>query len=757
MSARILSMPQGNNKEFHGIEISEHRSENLSEMANRMLTQFYCRDNETPQEAFARTAICFSAGDLDLAQRIYDAVSKGWFMFASPVLSNSILPGEKAKAMPISCFLLDIQDNLDSIIDHSTEVRWLSVKGGGIGANWSKVRSVSNKAPGPMPFLHTIDADMIAYRQGKCYLPTTLVLTDHGWVEFQDLDASMKIGQVFQNGVIKWVEPSEIVVEQHQGKMLRYTDDKDICITVTPDHSMVVYDEFDIPEKVRADELMNHSDKKIAFVDGLNATTLRSAYDGFIPVSELTLYETDYDGFVYCATVPEGRLAVRDSQKFRAIVCGNTRKGSLCAFLDISHPDIIEFINMRVPTGDINRKNLNLHHSVNITDEFMRAVERDEMWDLVDPEDKTVRDTLRARELWEMIIETRYRTGEPNIHFITESNRHLPQPLKDKGLKINSSNLCQEITLPTNEDRTAVCCLSSLNLDKFNEWKETSLVEDMITMLDNVLQFFIENAPNQLAKAKYSASRERSLGLGTMGFHSWLQKNNIAWESEDAGLQNEMIFSHIAQKAEEQTRKLALIKGEYLDGIGSGRRNAHLTAIAPNANSGMLLGVSPSIEPYNANTFTQRSRIGSYLIKNPYLADILEKYGKNNDATWSNIMLNRGSVQHLKFLSEHEKNVYKTAMELDQETLIQHAADRQKYIEQGQSVNLFFPAKMDKARLSKVHYLAWKNKLKTLYYLRTEAENRVEAVSEKVERVALTDYMETSSKKEEDDCLNCQG
>lgn len=593
-------MPQSNKKEYYGVEINEQRSDNLSDMANKMLTQFYCREEETPQEAFARTAICFSAGDLDLAQRIYDAVSKGWFMFASPVLSNSILPGEKAKAMPISCFLLDIQDNLDSIIDHSTEIRWLSVKGGGIGANWSKVRSVSNKAPGPMPFLHTIDADMIAYRQGK------------------------------------------------------------------------------------------------------------------------------------------------------------TRKGSLCAFLDISHPDIIEFTNMRVPTGDVNRKNLNLHHSINITDEFMRAVERDEMWDLIDPSDKTVRDTIRARELWEMILEVRYRTGEPNIHFITESNRHLPQPLKDKGLKINSSNLCQEITLPTNEDRTAVCCLSSLNLDKYDEWHKTTLVEDMITMLDNVLQFFIDNAPNQLQKAKYSASRERSLGLGAMGFHSWLQKNNIAWESPEAKIENEEIFSFISKKAESQTRLLGLQKGEYLDGIGTGRRNAHLTAIAPNANSGMLLGVSPSIEPYNANTFTQRSRIGSYLIKNPYLADILEKYGKNTDSIWSDIMLNRGSVQHLNFLSEHEKNVYKTAMELDQETVVEHAADRQKYIEQGQSVNLFFPAKMDKANLSRVHYIAWKKKLKTLYYLRTEAEHRVENVSSQVERVALEDYVEDKP-KQEDDCLNCQG
>jgi ribonucleoside-diphosphate reductase alpha chain len=598
MSAQILTMPV-NEDLYHGISLDEKRNELLSEMAVNMLSQFYCNEDETPQQAFARTALCFSAGDLELAQRLYDAVSKGWFMFASPVLSNSVLPGLKPKAMPISCFLLDIQDNLESIIDHSTEVRWLSVKGGGIGANWSKVRSVSNKAPGPMPFLHTIDADMIAYRQGK------------------------------------------------------------------------------------------------------------------------------------------------------------TRKGSLCAFLDISHPDILEFMHMRVPTGDVNRKNLNLHHSINIPDEFMRAVERDEMWDLIDPNDETARDTIRARELWETLLEIRFRTGEPCIHFITESNRHLPQSLKDKGLRINSSNLCQEITLPTNEDRTAVCCLSSLNLDKFDEWKDTELVEDMITMLDNVLQYFIDHAPNELSKARYSATRERSLGLGAMGFHSWLQKNNIAWESDEARLENEKIFYHIDRKAKEQTLRLGQQKGEYPDGEGTGRRNAHLTAIAPNANSGMLLGVSPSIEPYNANTYTQRSRIGSYLIKNPYLAKVLEAHGKNTEATWSSIMLNRGSVSHLKFLTDHEKNVYKTAMEIDQATVVQHAADRQKHIEQGQSVNLFFPAKTNKTELSKVHYLAWKNKLKTLYYLRTEAEHRVENVSEKVERDALQDYMEKP--KEEEDCLNCQG
>ena len=252
-------------------------------------------------------------------------------------------------------------------------------------------------------------------------------------------------------------------------------------------------------------------------------------------------------------------------------------------------------MHMRVPTGDVNRKNLNLHHSINIPDEFMRAVERDEMWDLVDPHDETVRDTVRARELWENLL--KFAIVLVSLAFISSQNPTVIylKPSKDQGLGINSSNLCQEITLPTNEERTAVCCLSSLNLDKFDEWKDSTLVEDMTTMLDNVLQFFIDHAPDTLAKARYSATRERSLGLGAMGFHSWLQKNNIAWESEEVREENKRIFAHIDDKAKSQTFKLGLQKGEYLDGEGTGRRNAHLTAIAPNANSGMLLGVSPSI------------------------------------------------------------------------------------------------------------------------------------------------------------------
>jgi hypothetical protein len=292
MSAQILPLPQTSvSNKYHGIEIEEKRNDYLSEMAVRMLTQFYCRDNETPQEAFARTALCFSAGDLDLAQRLYDAVSKGWFMFASPVLSNSVLPGEQPKAMPISCFLLDIQDNLDSIIDHSTEVRWLSVKGGGIGANWSKVRSVSNKAPGPMPFLHTIDADMIAYRQGKCYLPTTQVLTDNGWIEFERLEAGIKVAQINSKSISSWVDPIELIVEQHTGMMLRFTDNKDICITVTPDHSMVVYDEFGSEKKVRADELLQfYDDYYIATAHTLHAGTTVSMVEDYVKVSNLKRY-----------------------------------------------------------------------------------------------------------------------------------------------------------------------------------------------------------------------------------------------------------------------------------------------------------------------------------------------------------------------------------------------------------------------------------------------------------------------------------
>jgi ribonucleoside-diphosphate reductase alpha chain len=403
----------------------------------------------------------------------------------------------------------------------------------------------------------------------------------------------------------------------------------------------------------------------------------------------------------------------------------------------VSHPDIIEFLNMRIPTGDVQRKALNLHNAINITDEFMNAVMDNTEFDLRDPKDQAVKESINARKLWERILETRFRTGEPYLNFIDTANKYLPEPLKDLGLKINGSNLCNEIHLPTSEDRTAVCCLSSLNLEYYDEWKDTTIVRDLIRMLDNVLEYFIENAPDSIERAKFSASRERSIGLGAMGFHSLLQHHGVAWESETAREINRVVFSRIKSEAVAETELLAEERGSYPDGEMSGRRNSHLLAIAPNASSGVILSTSPSIEPLKANAYTHRTRAGSFLVKNKYLTRLLDAKGENNESNWSSIITNKGSVQHLPFLTEGEKSIYKTAQELDQNWVVQHAGDRQPFICQGQSVNIFFPAGADKSYVNRVHIKAWSEGLKGLYYLRTEAKSRAENVSEKVERVAL--------------------
>jgi ribonucleoside-diphosphate reductase alpha chain len=431
---------------------------------------------------------------------------------------------------------------------------------------------------------------------------------------------------------------------------------------------------------------------------------------------------------------------------------GKTRKGSYACYLDVSHPDIIEFLNIRVPTGgDTNRKCFNINNAVNLSDAFMQAVLDDADWNLIDPNNKQVKETMKARELWQRILEVRFRTGEPYFFFSDTANKHLPQALKDKGLKIHGSNLCNEIFLPTNKDRSAVCCLSSLNLEYFDEWKDTSIIEDCITFLDNVLQYFIENAPKQLHKAIYSAMQERSLGLGAMGFHSYLQRKNIAFESAIAKSVNMKIFKLIKERAVKQTEELAKTRGEYLDGIGTGRRNSHLLAIAPNANSAIILDTSPSIEPWKSNAFTHRTRAGSFLTKNKYLDKILldknlskEEY----DAIWQSIILNQGSVQHLDCLTDYQKDVFKTAFELDQMWLIEHGSDRQQFICQGQSLNLFFPSGSEKSYVNAVHIMAWKKGLKGLYYLRTNTGVVAEKVSTKIERKALKDY---------DECIACQG
>lgn len=578
--------------DYYGINIDLERDKLLSEHGAALVKEHYMVSNEkSPQEAFARASIAWSTfhgkTDLALAQRLYDASSQQWFMFASPVLSNAPrLDGVKTRGLPISCFGGYVGDHLVSLIKHTAELRWLSILGGGVGGHWGNVRAVSDIAPGPIPFIKTVDGDMLAYSQGK------------------------------------------------------------------------------------------------------------------------------------------------------------TRRGSYAAYMDISHPDIEEFIDIRTPTGDANRKCLNLNHGVNISDAFMKAAIENTVWNLVDPNDKSIRKEVQARDLWEKILETRYRTGEPYLHFIDHSNDNLNSFQRKKGLKIHGSNLCSEITLATDDERTFVCCLSSLNLDTYEEWKDTDLVSDLITMLDNVLEYFIENAPAEISKAKYSAIMERSIGLGVMGFHAYLQKNNIPFESDEARDINVKVFSNVYHKALRTTQELSKSRGEPEDIKGSGCRNAHLLAIAPNANSSIIGNTSPSIEPWSYNAFTHRTRVGSYLTINKYLKELLKKYEKDTPEIWSDIIANEGSIQHLSFLSDHDKLVFKTAVEINQEWIVQHAGERQPFICQAQSVNLFFPANVERCYVNSVHINAWKKGLKSLYYLRTRASSTVEKIFKKVERIPLSETSE---------------
>ncbi len=482
-----------------------------------------------------------------------------------------------------------------------------------------------------------------------------------------------------------------------------------------------------------------------------------------------------------------------------AFAQGVTRRASYAMYLDISHPEILEFLDIRKPTGgDINRKSLNLHNAVNIPDAFMEIIERcmkdphaDDSWHLIDPHTRKVVDTVSAKLLWQKLLELRMQTGEPYIMFIDTVNKALPKAQRDAGLRVYQSNLCSEITLPTNEDRTAVCCLSSVNLEYYDEWsKDEMFIEDLVRMLDNILEFFIQNAgkvkeeerlklrqklqeslsdanlsPEQMEavatfiegefmvsvkKAIHSAKMERSIGLGAMGFHSYLQRKGIPFESGMATSANHRMFGYLKRKAEKATVKLAQERGPAPDARGEMRRNMHLLAVAPNASSSIICGgTSPSIEPQRANAFTHKTQSGSWLVKNKYLEEVLEVHGANTEQVWQSIILNKGSVQHLDFLTQDEKDVFKTAMELDQRWIVEHASHRQEYICQSQSVNLFMPADANVLYLHNVHFMAWKKGLKTLYYMRSEAIKRADSVSIKASKAELKDT--------ENVCLSCEG
>jgi ribonucleoside-diphosphate reductase alpha chain len=450
---------------------------------------------------------------------------------------------------------------------------------------------------------------------------------------------------------------------------------------------------------------------------------------------------------------------------------GKTRRGSYAAYLNISHPDVLMFLEMRKPTGDQNQRCLNLHHGLNITNRFMEILETamvdpeaNDDWDLIDPHSSEVVDTVSAKDLWQRILEMRMQTGEPYIHFIDTSNEHMPSWLKQRGLEINQSNLCSEIILPTNKDRTAVCCLSSLNLEYYDTWsKDKQFISDVAEMLDNVLTFFIENAPSAIERAKYSAQRERSIGLGALGFHAYLQRKGTPFESVAAKSLNVRMFRHIRKKMDEANLRLAKERGEAPDAKGTGFRFSHVMAIAPNASSSIIMGnTSPSIEPWRANAYRQDTLSGAYLNKNKYLDALIKEKCENDssldyDKIWREIISNEGSCQSIKCLTDEEKELYKTSMEIDQRWVIEHAADRQQYIDQAQSLNIFFRPDANIKYLHAVHFLAWKSKLKTLYYCRSEKIGKADKISRGIERNIIKELDMTVLATSPEECLACEG
>ena len=578
----------------------------LTDFGKKTLDDRYLLPGESYQDMFARVATAF-ADDAAHAQRIYDYISKLWFMPATPVLSN----GGADRGLPISCFLNQVGDSLDDIVETWTENVWLASNGGGIGTYWGNVRSIGEK--------------------------------------------------VGQNGQTSGIIP---------------------------------------------------------FIRVMDSLTL-------------------------------------------AISQGSLRRGSAACYLDIHHPEIEEFLEIRKASGDFNRKSLNLHHGINITDAFMEAVRNDEEFGLISPKSGDVLKTVNARKLWQKILELRMQTGEPYLLFTDTVNNAMPAHQKRLGLKVTQSNLCSEITLPTGVDhrgvdRTAVCCLSSVNAETFLEWsKEPMFMEDVFRFLDNVLEDFIERAPPEMARAVYSAKRERSVGLGVMGFHSFLQAMNVSLESATAKALNLKIFKHIRQGADAASVKLAKERGPCEDArdVGMMARFSNKLAVAPTASISIICGgTSAGIEPIPANVYTHKTLSGSFTVKNQQLETLLESKGLNSDEIWSSILEHEGSVQHLDCLTPEEKDVYKTAFELDQRWIIELAADRTPFICQSQSLNLFLPGDINKWDLHMLHWTAWERGLKSLYYCRSKSVQRAafagsEKLAEQAMKTESTDY---------DECLACQ-
>ena len=450
-----------------------------------------------------------------------------------------------------------------------------------------------------------------------------------------------------------------------------------------------------------------------------------------------------------------------------AISQGSLRRGSAAVYMQDNHPEIEEFIDIRRPTGgDSNRRCLNIHHGICLSDAFMQAVQDGKPWNLISPSTGKVVSTVNARDLWIKILSARVETGEPYILYTDNVNKYLPEVYNAHNFKVKTSNLCSEITLLTGKDhlqrdRTAVCCLSSLNLEFYEQWKNSELfIEDVMNFLDNVLEDFIQRAPSQMERAKYSAIRERSVGLGVMGFHSFLQSKMVPIEGVAAKSWNKNIFAHIKTKADEASKKIAKEKGACPDAQDAGidERFSNKIAIAPTASISIIAGnSSPGIEPFVANCYTHKTLSGTFIVRNKYLKKLLKTKASDNDKTWSSIAMNEGSVQHLDCLTPEEKDVFKTAMEINQMWLIDHAADRQKYICQAQSLNIFVPSNVAKKTLHDIHFSAWKKNLKSLYYCRSASIQRAEKVPTGQDIIQAKPKPQTGKTVDMyDECLACQ-
>ena len=610
-------------KTNYKVKIDRSRDKLLTDFGKAVLKDRYLINGEDYQDLFARVA-SYYGDNTDHANRMYDYISKLWFMPSTPILSN----GGTDRGLPISCFLNETDDSLESIVNLWTENVWLASKGGGIGSYWGNVRSINE--------------------------------TVHG-----------------------------------------------------------------------------------------NGKT-----SGIVPF-----------------------LKVQDSMTL-AISQGSLRRGSSAVYLPIDHPEIEEFIDLRRPTGgDVNRRALNIHHGVVIPDAFMHAVEKDGNWPLISPLTKKQISTVKARDLWTKLLTTRIETGEPYLLFIDAVNKAIPEHHKKLGLKVKTSNLCSEITLPTGKDhlgkdRTAVCCLSSVNLEYYQEWNQNpDFIPDIMRFLDNVLEDFIQLAPDTMYRAKYAAMRERSIGLGTMGFHSFLQSQDVPIESVMSKVWNNKIFEHIHQETDKASKLLAGERGACPDAaeVGAQERFSNKTSIAPTASISIICGnSSPGIEPFAANSFTQKTLTGSFTVKNKNLIKLLEEKGFNNEQVWSSISTHEGSVQHLNFLTDHEKDVFKTAYEIDQHWLIELAADRTPHISQAQSLNIFMAGNISKQYLHDIHFKAWKKGVKSAYYARSTSIQRADKVShnvtqaqdmidlEKNNNVLNRTTQEATIENNYDECLSCQ-